>query len=837
MLKVERIILKGFTGMSLHDIAEFDFTIKSPITIILGGNGSGKTSLLSVYLPVCPPKEDFKDGGSYTNICLVNDTRYKFHVKRTGSTLHCSITNMTTKDEVVTNVNPKVYNANVQDITGLTKEIKDMLNGELSLTRAGTAQRRSWFTLLSTSDLGYALGFYTRLRKHLTALGNQIDYVRGKIAETKTRVVEDTVEREVLETRLKTLEDEINHLTNSLANTPATDPNIDHGYIESIIKEAGSVSRHIVGQDKLIPTETDIGYLNNAIRQYGELVSSWSAVYVERNKALCALVDEQNRQEYLMRDHQGLQTQIADLKMHLGGYDMRDRLYPALYESFFDAEHLQGAAKTAQEFTYTLQTNVDGLTTRDTLKVLQERVGPLDEQIVAVTNHIVRLERLLGEDQTMLQHLRDTDEVSCPNCTHTFKPGVGKLTEADLLQRIDAGTKHKAAKTLELDDAKRVRGEILEEMKRLQTIRELVLTYSRDPILSHLFKKLSEEDAFRVNRQRFGALIQAFFEEITDATVYARTAQQLQKAEKEWEELARAKGNIDTTLADRVAVQREAVDEALREKYRIENELSEAKTRLDKHMQVDAASKRFVELEKKLTNAVRLHANNLAVKQVEDHRAMRWDQYSVARERFRIMQQELDKLLEMEKELERLVSHQHNAKLMVQSFSPEKGVLRRYFFNSIARVTEMMSKYIEHVWSYPMKVLPCDMSEGELDYRFPYTLKDNPEPVFDICKGSAAQRDIFDLAFRLTGYRALGLEQFPLLLDEPGATFDEHHRNELVDFVKMLLNSGQFSQIIVISHNSEVHSKLSGADYCVLESDGITPPPVYNQHVKVTYNE
>ncbi|QXO09894.1 hypothetical protein pEaSNUABM38_00172 [Erwinia phage pEa_SNUABM_38] len=836
MFKVNRIKLKGFTGMALHDVAEFDFSIKTPITIILGGNGSGKTSLLSVYFPVCPPKEDLKDGGSYTNYCQMDDVRYKCYVKRTGGTLHCSITNLETNEEIVSKVNPKVYNANIEDLFGLTKERKDLLNGESILTRAGTSQRRQWFTMLSTSNLTYALGFYTRLRKHLTALGNQADYVRGKIAETKVRVVEDETERLQLEERLKVLEAEISKLAASLASTPATDPNVDENYIRHLLAQCADVSKFVVG-GQAIPVQDDIDSAQLTIQNLNASIQSWGAVYTERNKALSALMDEEARQQYLMRNHSGLKEQLVQLTATVQQYEARDYLFKSLFDVQLTIDELKSANDAARDFAHTLQTNVDALTTRETIRSIQESLIPIENRITELSGKVVTLERLLAEDQAMLQHIRDTDEVSCPNCSHTFKPGVGKLTETDLQQRILAGTNHITVHTTEINGQRREQTALLDEMKRLQAIREIVMTYSRDRVLSILFKKLTEEGAFRENRSKFGGIVTAFFDEVTEATHYLREKLQLEKTREEWAEIARAQGNVDTTLEARLAVQRDAVNEALQSKYNVEGSLKHAQAQLDSLLRTKAAVENFKVLEGRLESAMRLYSNNLAVKEVEDFRDMRWDQYSVARERYRLMQQELDKLAELEKELERLLKHQHTAKLMVTSFSPEKGVLRRHFFNSIARVTEMMSSYIEHVWAYPMQVLPCDMSEGDLDYRFPYRLKDNPEPVFDICKGSAAQRDIFDLTFRLTAYRCLGLKQYPLLLDEPGATFDEAHRNELVDFLKMLLNSDEFSQIIVISHNSEVHSKLVGADYCVLESEGITPPPVYNQNVKITYTD
>ena len=172
---------------------------------------------------------------------------------------------------------------------------------------------------------------------------------------------------------------------------------------------------------------------------------------------------------------------------------------------------------------------------------------------------------------------------------------------------------------------------------------------------------------------------------------------------------------------------------------------------------------------------------------------------------------------------------------MITAWSPEKGVLKKYIYNSIVRITEMMNRYIGAVWQYPMNVLPCDVSEGDLDYTFPYTLKNNPDPVVDVIKGSKAQKNIFNLSYRLTAYKGLNLRQYPLLLDEPSEGMDEEHKQALVAFIKMLAESGEFSQVIVVSHEPEVHSKLNEATYCVVEPTGVTLPPVYNVGVKIKY--
>ncbi|QVW28712.1 putative SMC domain containing protein [Erwinia phage pEa_SNUABM_8] len=836
MFKVERITLKGFTGMGLHEIETFDFKVESMTTIILGGNGCGKTSLLAVYFPLAPSKTEFTDGGSYTNIAMCDDKRYKFFVKKQGSSLVCSITDMESGALIVDGVNPKVYNARVEDLTGLNKEVKELINGESVLTRANTELRRRWFTRLSTSDLSFALDFYKKLRKNLSLTNGAIDHTAKKVADMKMRVIEDEGERERLSQRLTELEGELGELNKLINALPGISLGVSATTIRAKLTGLGPDVEEILAT-KSLPTPTTIEAALHDLNTWRELASAAEASVGTYNKELSVLLDEVNRQEYLMRNHAGLKDTLEVLSVDLNNHCVDDWTWGELALSdTISIQMLRKAQSDARQWSRELSGAVDYIHTTDKLRQAEEQLLNHDATSVAYKEKRQRAVNILERLQHDRTHFLDTQEVDCPKCNYRFRPGVN-----DSLENIDASIAKQNAWIRELDVALEThmttRGELEEDVNAKRKIRDVIMTYSRDPIVALFFKTVQAEDAFVVNRHKLPGLTNHFLSELEDAISYRTTWDKLKKAEQEWDEAVRAVGNVDAALEKKVQRLRGLLDEESVKLTTARGGLREAQDEHDRQQKLYARADVVLRAWEGIEQDIETSTNNEAVRYLIQQRENKLDAYTTARERYRSMESELTALTGLEAELTDLKVRQFNNRQMITAFSPEKGVLSRYIYNSVVRITELMNKYIGAVWNYPMQVLPCDVSEGDMDYTFPYLLNNQPTPVPDVCKGSKAQQNIFNLAYRLTGYKAMNLHGFPLLLDEPSEGMDEEHRHALVGFIKMLINSGEFSQVIVVSHDADVHSKLNEAAYCVIDPSGVTLPPVYNTGVKIVYAE
>lgn len=834
MLKVERIILKGFTGMGLHEIETFDFTLKSTVTIILGGNGCGKTSLLSVFLPLAPAKSEFREGGSYTNYALVGDDRLKFEVLRRGSSLSCSIFNITKGVPIVDSVNAKVYNSMVEQLTGITKEIKELINGETLLTDATTEVRRKWFTLMSESDLTYVVGCYRRLRKLASSLSGAIEHTGRKIGEAKMRVVDDEEDRARLEVRLKELDAELQELNRTIEARPGLDNAVSVDSIRKRIVSLQPAVKLIMERYGVLPSDELINEFQSRVVAWREQAASAETECSMYNKELSQLLDEESRQSYLMRNHAGLKQTIDSLKQELSTFQQK-WLFPELFEGTrIDVDSIQSTLNDACNWNLPLSMHLDQLKTTERLGALEKRLQGMDLTSADLSEKLQRCENVLHGLYHDRQHFLETAEVDCPQCNHRFRPGIRKsLPEIENAINDNEGWKKQLK--VGMESLLRDRKEIEEDVRSLRTIREIVMSYSNHPVVGLFFRKLQELDIFTTSRDRYGAIARAFTEEMESAMMYLRQSAKLATAEREWQEAVAAVGNVDGALSQKIEHVRSQLDGANRRLIEYRKQASELERETAQLQQTKDAIERFQKGYEHLISEMNISVNNVVVRELLNRREAKLDAYTSARERFRQMEGAIARLAELEKEQAELLKEHHHARLIINAVSPEKGLLRRYFYSAITRIMDLMNRYIEMVWAYPMQVIPCDLTDGDLDYTFPVRLKDHEELVPDVKKGSKAQRIIFNMMFRLTAYKALGLQNYPLLLDEPSEGMDEEHKNRLVNFIKSLALSGEFSQLLVVSHEAEVHSKLNEATYCVVEPEGVTLPPVYNEGVIIKY--
>lgn len=834
MYTVNRIRLKKFTGMHLNEVEEFDMTLKSAITILLGRNGCGKSRLLNVFYPTCPDKTDFRDGGEYFNDSTIDGTNYHFTVRRAGSSLKCTIKNVTDKVVLVKDVNPKVYNAKVEDLTGLTPALKDLLIGQedMTLCRLSTGARRNWFTKLSTSDLTYALGVHKKLKDYSRDLVGAIKHGQAKIAEIKPRVVECAKEREGLSDHISTLKTEVEELGSKIREI-AVDPNIDKSKYVNTLDNLERVSSAIC---KLpVYAVRDLTELETMIAEAQARIGESKARHEHGQQHLGKLLEKKHRYDYLLKNSNGLAEQVTTLRDWLDAKGEEAVHFEKLRDfELFNTTSLELAQRYLGEFSLDLTRAIDARTTTLTFKELETNMSTGRNQLSEIETNISRVDAALKERQHRLDHFLSTDSVDCPKCNVNFKPGLLNISEESLRSDIAELETVKTKGEKKLLEAQFVNEQAVSEYELASTIRELAMSYSKDPVLTLLFAHLHAEDAFNGNRGKFGGIVSWFVNELTDAIDISKEhSKWVDKAAQLKEVTASTDINFDELLEDiRSAENVCEFQQRTLDEHRTNHDMLNSKRA--QMLELDRLEKDYAMLmdnakEQEVSWLLNEYKDALTKK-----RQVVFDNYSLANTRFNEMDEEYRRLVAIEKDVEELQKRQDVATKLVRAMSPEKGLLRKYFYRAIARITDMMNKHIGTIWEYLLEVHPCNIDEGDMDYKFPFVCGTNDEPAPDVRSGSAAQREIFNLVFRLTAHKALGLDGFPIILDEPGHTFDEGHRNRLVDFIKALLDVNQHSQAIIVSHNADVHSRLNTADFVVLDEDGVTPPAIYNEWVKIT---
>jgi len=171
--------------------------------------------------------------------------------------------------------------------------------------------------------------------------------------------------------------------------------------------------------------------------------------------------------------------------------------------------------------------------------------------------------------------------------------------------------------------------------------------------------------------------------------------------------------------------------------------------------------------------------------------------------------------------------------LLAKATSPNEGFPAEWIADFIKTFTANLNAQIAEIWTDVLLVKPCTLENGELSYKFPLVSGEQWCETSDVSESSTGEGQIVNFVFRFVIMRYLGLQDFPLYMDEAGANFDEAHRPALVSFVKKLIASGEHEQIFLISHYIAQHGMLGNAQVCALSTDGVALPEHYNEHVLI----
>lgn len=287
----------------------------------------------------------------------------------------------------------------------------------------------------------------------------------------------------------------------------------------------------------------------------------------------------------------------------------------------------------------------------------------------------------------------------------------------------------------------------------------------------------------------------------------------------------------------------------------LSNEITELETELKecyKHLEI----KNFILKEKELTNIKDVLRNQYkSLKDLEDKifsiENTLSDYKTSLQEVNTVLEQTMEKLTNVEMILssqEKILSrYEEEVKVRKQDLEQKYldledleyaqiEIPKRYMENWLHALTKQVNKYIEVVWNQQLELLP---PTDEKEYRFRALFKGDVIENLSLC--SSAQRDIINLCVCLAlrspmaSSDGIGMKDYPLALDETGATFDETHKHRLIDLFSLLTTEGIVSQIYLTSHHAVIHGALANSQTLVLNSDNIMLPSQYNQRVELTY--
>ncbi len=772
---------------------------KTTVQMILGTNGSGKSSLSSMgYTPYPPSHTDFSEGGFWEYSCDHEGAYYSLSAdmdRRKYSFLRDDV-------ELNESMNISTQIQLTEEHFGIDKQLNDILTGNVDFVNMSTGQRSAIIPRISKVDFSFAFSKYMAWKREYNSSTSVVKYISGRITSESEKLLSDE--------DVQLLRKNATELTTALDNLMSLD-------------------RSIV---QLAPYELDAKktYLNEQVVRFNQLSSDFLKTEYPDTRGMgeeelsnfrAVLISNMNKVDTSLQLVASELDKISNLKGNI--------------ESTVEGANIEDLENRILH----LQTLIDDIPQKN-IDIPDEWLTKADNVIAELSQHVCLLSSNPEEDtkeaaglrskiddtvsklnraknglvnlEDRLTYLTSIHPIQCPKCNHGFRPGVDEEEVNKLTTQKSKGEEYLVKQGSLLDDMNNLLNPFRETENALLNCHSL-----RDKgyqSAKGLFTYIDSLGGFSRGRELLPYL-----------SIYQREVECREKRRSLQEALDHATLTVFTAkgkMGDYDKIIREHAE--LTDKWEsVHSELTEVRMELSKFDLVRSDLSDFV---KKYTSALEtfdlikqtvieiLGSVYMDAVEAEISRT----QNTLAVNVTALSNNELVEAIvdDLEKQLVKAKLEQKAYKLLVATMDPKTGFIAEQIKLQIGTIVDGMNKIIEKIWSYPLKILMPGNDDGKLDYKFPILV--NGKRRNDISEGSSSMKVIVNSTFSILAHYSLGLEGYNVHLDEFDGTFDGAHTENVIGIIRELAESGKFGHVIVVSHDDKVQQAFPTADTVILDT-------------------
>lgn len=823
-MKIIKLILHKYKRFDLLGSDTITYTPESAYQLILGKNGIGKSSLLNELSPLPCEATDLKEGG-YKYI-EVEHRGKRYQLK---NTLENKLNSSFICDGVELNDGRtiKVQKALVLEHFQYNQELHDLFIGFELFTNMSPQTRRHWFIQMSQSDMTYALGLFNKLKSSERDIRGAIKLNNERLVKEKASLP-DNNEVTRLETEQRLIKDELNQLL------PLLDKQLVDvfGRLHEVARGLDNLSHQVVDASFEIECEgvKDLDGLKELKTRFEYEVNYGLTEYKNNVDKLTELQDiVAKRQNDSQRTLHEIDIDIENVEKereHASqayldyGIEVSKNIENELFE--FDQISYQLTSILSQ-----LPVNyMDGEDRRFTERgydCLRNKINHLNGEKIKIANRISLFER-------EVQGMKDVHDVTCTNCQHVFKPGIDcnrilKGEEAIKQQReLLEQTRQQVSKEMQyLDEYENYR-------KWERAFKSLP---DKFPNSYPLIRYLLSLDMIHDNPVGLTTMVTKYRNALMEASTLERCNKRLIALQQERDKVVALNG-MDFEYIEKTIKQLEIETVTIQQRIEYVNQrIRQVRDAIISHERLDTLEYQIKTTIKELEDLTLQHVkymNNQKLLLEVDERRNKLTDIEVVLSRAHHHQDIVKQFETMNANLE---EEQHLLNVLLTILNPKDGLIAESLLGFMNQFLDQIANILDQVWTYPLRPYLDLGEEGiELDYRFPVDVNDGDIFVKDISRLSRGQMEIVNFAFKLLIMRYLDRQDFPLIMDEVGASFDALHRDRLYKYIKLLVESNQVQQVFIISHIASSHDALSNADKCVLDRDAVMMDDTINKVLK-----
>lgn len=816
-MKLVKLVLVGYRRLMLNNIKSLTYTPTSLYQLVLGTNGSGKSSVIYEISPLPGNPADYIKTGSKVSVWEHRGLIYEL-----STTFKSGTKNSFLKDGVECNPGgtASVQKELVKQEFGITSDIHELLIDQETFTSMTSSKRSEWITLLCDTDFTFALNLYNNVRKAGRDAQGAYKHLSGRLTQETARL-KALGESDQWADEAKLLQDELEVLFTNKSNRQLSG-GMDtlkqlQQYECNIAEQMLAIGRPVPSKYKFTCQDdltqavqravTDLDLLNHSLTWTTEALED--LVKLQKTVESSGVADVGTAGAELDR----LQAETQKLISTLNQYQ-----YLPEYNAYAAVLSIESIKEDLINLLREIPDNGERQFNKAAVDTAREELRSTKERANLFLNKIAK-------EEATLEHLAGVCKVECPKCSHNWLPNNTEDHVQMATRTLESFQKEHQTLSSRVVELEQYLEAAQEFSGYFQRFRGMV---SNNPSLKAFWDRILENDGINTRAKHWILEFSLFTEDVAQWFEISKLNEQTQRLTLALDAMKNVSGvgqlaehisehqtKISILTQDLVTAQRHL---ATLKKANVEvNGLMKLNDELTKvsGKKRQAYEDYLVEVkDSAIGHVTRQHQNRLAF-------------LNAKLSEKKTLEDLLDDLTESRNNVEQ---DMHTYKLLADELSPSDGLIADQLGGFIRAFTEHLNTIISNVWTYEMPVLPCGQDSGVLDYKFPLRIKESDTPVPDISRGSTGQKEIINFAFKLIVMFYLRLTDYPLYLDELGHSFDEQHRINVMNFVKDLVETKGFSQVFMISHYASSHGAFTQAEVLVMDSTNIAVPMKYNQH-------
>lgn len=834
-MRIPRIKIKKFKRFALNGYDEIDMTFLSKVIIILGTNGSGKSSLFRLLTTLVPDKKEFEKDGHCIIEIIHNGCEYILTADFTKKHVYSF-----RKDGIEMNNGGKVTIQKdlVEQEFHIGQRDSLMMRGKTEFSRLKPNERKQLISMMADTDMTYAMHLYKTLEVKTRDLKGNIKYISGRISQEQAKKQElinapSTYDPEKLREIIRNCSE---ILENSTVGVNAAE--MLENQLQGQLREFDTLDEKLTGAMKRLDRMGPLPYLDGEQIQVADIDMAINHISakISRAEGKMSIAVEEESKVLKELEEMGNIANAEQLHGELENVEQRIKQIDHVLVLDYSGIDVSTVHSTDMRFRNEITDLISRLDDNTSGKLNRARLNELEQLISIHTGEQEKLNKAYVDLNRKQVALENAHRVSCPKCKHGFRPGHADVTDEHVA---------KLSNDMDMlrDDITQIKRKIIEYKEEYQRISNYAAGLVKlNQLLSSKGMSAMIGELFDGGKMRF---IPEVLSNVATTWMDQVGVAKNKKALEEQRDALRhridtlANINLDRvdTLESSANRLRLVISVLGREMQTDTKVLSSLKAIKRDNDSLDQHFAKFLSVEAELDETY----NNL--KSVYHVMAVRESMYA-AQQQLTLLEghtkniEAVDAVIaDLEKSLAELKEDYQYHQDLVLLMSPNKGIIAKTLGKFMSHLTNQVNGVIGGVYEYPFEVLPSkfDANEADVDYKFPFVLDDSPaESGDDIDDTSDGQREIVDFAFRILCLEHMRHADKPLFLDEPGRPQDETHADNMMKYIKSIADSEDTEQVFMISHHAATHGAFTDADVCVLNPSNITSPAGSNQHVLIS---